>query len=1129
MGKSKAIIISCLLALVTVGLTCLVLWLFDWYTVTPSWLLAAQVIALLMEAGLVAWGVYYLLRRPKPVVDEEKIVQQQRLAQLIKNRFAVIWKKQLASSANPYHLPWYLHLTNNIEQDTTLLRQLGFEMVETAEMPSDTICPVHFWAAENAVLIAIDLSHPQALVNDSIDTLFALLMKKRERQALNGVLCAVNLAALVQSDELTANELSLKYRSYLADFNQRTGLSLPTYCLFTQLAGVKDCCEIFSTLNEIEREQPFGALVPAIQGKGYDKGWFDASFDDLLQRLSITMSESLQQQLSDEYRESSVSGIFQLSALRFDVEDFLASTFNHHQFDDISLHFRGYFFLNAGGENTKADLLTFINAAELGMEALTASPNVETSLSLFIKKLFRDCIVKEADLVGVHPTKEWRYRCSRVAILGSLALLFCGFGLVLKTHYDQQQQVDNQALAMLERYKQNLSNDVIVPDDLSSPVFSLSELRAINQLYHGEETAWYDLSHWLPDSSIKTYVKTAYYQELNSVLLTIMRDYILKDMFVYNSLDDKVKTLELLNYHQLLYNPDRHDVSSLINYYIAALKEEGEGDADLLERFELLAMDVLNSGAVPPESDQELLALVRSSLSLNDMSELLYQHILQHPNFSRRVDLRKKLSPAYESVFQFTDDFSGYLVPYVFTREGFEELTNETGLQLASEATQAYEGVMGRISGEAEMNRINRQLRERYVSDYVKFWKSLTANILWVEVSTWGESTIQLEVATDPLYSPLVQLYQLVDIHTRLIDNAAASDKGETDQAENPNALRSDTIERVAKSIAIPFSNLHHLLAESETGQSKLAVALKQLRLSLEWIESAKEARSRGEYYLEQLKSADTSTPIAYLYKLSSNYDDPILPILMRGQALTINELALSASRGAINQEWGDIYRFYDKRFKGRYPFDKQSMFDTSLADFEDFFKRGGLFDGFTQKYNDYFDAGGFGETVIRGFIPHQDMIVSREYRAFEKTVKRVQQGIFSDDKIGFEFLLKADRMSPALTRFSIESGNKLFEYNNGPLLWRKQSWPIVSNRINDISIVTTDGSGADTREKLTGEWGWFRVADKMQSSSIVGTESLAWQYLADNHYVDLVVKSNGREQPFSPRFFQGLALPEKL
>ena len=1137
MGKSKAIVIAGLLALSIGGLTCLGLYFLGWYTLSPLWAVALQVLGIILEMGLIGWAMYGYLRRPKPVVNEDEVLRKAQMVHSIKSRFEVIWKSHSGLNADPYRLPWYFHLSQNIQGDITFLRQTGFEQVQSsassAEISGDANSPITFWGADDAVLISIDISYPQEAVKEQLDVLYDLLLKKRDRQAVNGVLCTLNLKSLVQSDELTSNETSLTVRSYLADMNSRTGLSVPVYCLFTHLAGIKDCCELFSTLNEADREQPLGALTD-ISGQGrYDKAWFDTSFDGVIKRLSVTVSEALKQQLNDEYRESAVAGIYQLSALKFDIEDFLASTFNQHQFDDVELNFRGYFIFNAGGEANSTDVLTYLNAAELGLEQLKAASSVGDangpSHSLFSKTLFRRYILKEAGLVGVFKTKEWQYRFSRVAALGGIALLLSGFGWTLKSHYDSQQAIDNQALALLERYKSNLKSDVIMPDDLSSPIFSLYELRQINQLYQHDDRPWYSLSNWLPDSSIQPYVESAYFQELNRVLLVLMRDYILKDMFVYNSLDDKVKTLELLNYHQLLYNPERHDVDSLVNYYIAALKEEGEGDVNLLERFELLAKDVLNSGAVPPESNEELLTLVRGSLSKNDMSELLYQHILQHPNFTRRVDIRTQLAPSYSSVFQFAPEFSGYLIPYVFTRDGFEELTNETGLQLASEATQAYEGVMGRISGEAEMNRINRQLRERYTNDYIQYWKTLTANISWVSVSTWGESTIQLELATDPLYSPLVQLYRLVEQNTNLVSISQQLAKQEQENEAPPTALRSDTIERVATLIAAPFSTIHQLVAVGDSGQSQLDVAVKQLRATHDWVQQSTQARTRGEYFIEQLKNVDTSTPIAQQYQLANGYKDPILPAMLRGQALTINHLALEETRNFINIDWQQLYSVYHRQFEGHYPFDKQSMFDASTDDFEDFFKQGGMFDSFSAKYSNYFDKGSFGETVIKGFIAHQDMIISNDYRLLEKSVQRLQSGIFSDGKLGFEFMLKAQKMSPSLTRFSIESGTKLFEYRNGPVLWRKQSWPITNNISNDISIVTTDNLGADTREKLSGVWSWFRLADKMQSSNMAGSYDVAWHYLADSSYVNLVVMSDGREQPFSPRFFAQLALPERL
>ncbi|KQH87178.1 type VI secretion protein VasK [Vibrio furnissii] len=1135
MDKKKAILFSTLAACLVGLVTSVVLWLTGTYWLTPWWAVALQVMVMVLILALVGWGVYAYLRRPK--VDETLKQHDEWRKRVLKNRFALIWKKHSKVTSNPYHVPWYVHVSADVNSDVRWLQQMGFESVESIEPVPDDLIAVRFWVSDSAVLVSVDMSFPLATRQASLDVVCELLMKKRDRQAFNGVLCTVDLDHLLQKNEMAASEFSQQYRTLLSDLNQRTGLSLPTYCVMTNMAAVRDFCELFSTLDEAAREQPFGVLRPVDEGKGYDKAWFDESFDDLTRRLAVTASESLKQQLHADYRAASVAGIFQLSALRYDIEDFLSLTFSQHAFDEVALHFRGFFFVNVGGEGASTDILTYMHASDLGFESLAGTQQHASSPSLFGKNLFRSCIVKEAPLVGVYRQREWRYRASRVAVFGGLLLLFGGFLWMLKASFDYQQALDNQALIKLNQYKENLRQDTMVADDLSSPVFSLSELRDINNLYDKQHRPWY-VSDWLPDSSIRRFVHQTYYEELSSVLLTLMRDYILKDLFVYNSLDDKVKMLELLNYHQILYSKHRDDVDSLVNYYLTSLKEEGEGDVALLERFTALAEDLLRSGATPPDAEPELLALVRKSLSANDISELLYQHILQHPDFSRRVDMRTKLNPSYQNVFVFKPGFTGYLIPYLFTREGFEDLYNETGFQLASEAIKSYEGVMGNISGDAEMNRINRQLRERYIGDYVRYWQALMANVSWVDVSGWGEVSKQIEMTVDPVYSPLSQFYHLVAVHTNLSQKKEGEPapkesreaKDQQTEAGEPNVTAiSNTSERVRASIAAPFKAMHQLVAVNDAGQSRLSIALSQLQQTGDWIAKSKETQDRGSYFLAQLQNTDSNNPLAQLNALAADYNDPVLPMLMRGVARTTNRLAQSAMKAVINHDWSVLYGGYVRHFAGRYPFDKQAEFDASLADFADFFQSGGQFDEFAQKYAAYLDLTHGRQTQLKGFIVNQTLPLSDAYQPFSDAVKRMQSGLFIDGRVGVEFLLRAEKMSPDLTGFTLESGSKLFEYRNGPLLWQALSWPIPANQTQDIAIITKDDKGAETREKLSGEWSWFRVADKMQSAVVVGSDDVAWRYQSANNEVSLQIKSKSAAQPFAPRFFDGLTIPIEL
>lgn len=1134
MKKNKAIVLASLIALVITSLLMLVFWGLGWFGTEPAWVIVLQTLGALVVLIGSGLGSYRLFRRKK-INEDEKKLEQWRVDE-IKRTFNLVWRKHSKLNANPYSIPWYVQLTEDPSHDQSLLQQMGFELIDPVdELPTDLVA-VRFWASDAAIIVTVDLMMNKESSSKSVQILLDLVQKKRARQAFNGVLCSVNLGSLINSTEISASETSQKYRSMLEDLNKQTGLILPVYCAFTDMAQVRDLCELFSPLDETERDQPFGALRDLNESRHYDKEWFDDSYEALVKGIASTISSSLKQQLNADYRDSSVSGLFQLSALRYDIEDFLSLTFNQHQFDDVELFFRGYFFVNTGGDSKTLDVVSAMHASELGFESISTVNTTSKTLSLFAKGLFPSCVLKESTLVGVNRKREFTYRTTRLAATVGLVVLFGGFLALIRASYVYQQNLDDQAQAMLAQYKDNLRVNEIQPDDLASPVFSLYELREIDQLYKQDNQPWYVLS-WLPSSSIAEYVNSAYYGELTSELLTLMRDYIMKDMFVYNSLDDKVKTLELLNLQQILYNPDRHSSEPLVNYYIGALNEEGSGYANLIERFTLLAQDALSTKAVPPPYDEQLLELVRGTLSSNDVSELLYQHIMQHKDFSRRVDLRNQLNPTFDQVYSFKQDFSGYLIPYAFTRDGFEELSNETGFQLASEAIKAYEGVMGRISGDAEMNRINRQLRERYIKDYISHWTAFTGSVSLTTVDSWGGSEQQLALVTDPNFSPLLQFYQVIDENTNLLKTFETTEKEQpadkdasAKEEESPlTPANGAAMERVAESITYPFRHIHSVIAANKTGKSPFDVAMGDLQALRDWIAKSKEIQFKGHYFLEQLENADASNPIAKLNSSADNYNVPILPELMQQQATLVNGLALDSIREVINQDWAKVSDFYQTRLASHYPFNTTSTTDAALSDVESFFKPNGEFDQFATKYANQLDITINKELFINGFVPHQYLSLSWQYQPFKESVSRIQDQLFTGDKLGFKFSVRAEKMSPVLTRFALITNSKLFEYQNGPKLWRTQAWPIPTNQVQDISILIEDTSGVIKRDKQSGAWSWFKVADAMQGASQVGSSELIWRYQVGDNEVNLLVKSDGVGQPFDSGFFKQLTLPQWL
>ncbi|MDN3683344.1 ImcF-related family protein [Vibrio sinaloensis] len=102
---------------------------------------------------------------------------------------------------------------------------------------------------------------------------------------------------------------------------------------------------------------------------------------------------------------------------------------------------------------------------------------------------------------------------------------------------------------------------------------------------------------------------------------------------------------------------------------------------------------------------------------------LLYEHILQTATYSKRIDVRQELGSNFSQLLSFSPNYAGYLVPYLYTPSGFNELDLSVGSPVLNEALSAYEGVAGASPSALEMYRISRDLKQMYQTDYINYWR----------------------------------------------------------------------------------------------------------------------------------------------------------------------------------------------------------------------------------------------------------------------------------------------------------------------------------------------------------------------------------------------------------------------
>ncbi|MBY4677072.1 type VI secretion system membrane subunit TssM [Marinobacterium arenosum] len=1150
-----------LLALLLGGLCWGAAWLLEWWHWNTPAVAAISGLLSLLSGVLLGWLGWFLrrrqlLNRPSEAEVAEKQQRQFRQRLLLAN-FEKAWRHQSRGGRGPYDTPWYFLVDEQLEADRVLLQQMGFEQIVSESIGDDQTMPVSFWISDHAVLVALHTGFGPDVFTPCLAALLKRLKSQRPRQAANGVMLALPVAKLLESGHDLLEQTAKRQRLLLQQLNQSLGLDLPIYSLFTGMGRLKDFCQYFATFDDQRLEEPLGAMMPVAAKPGYDTGWFLDSFDRMLANLAAQVTPALKAQLSAEYRDSILAGPYQFGLLRAELEDYFRQLFLDNQFEERPLNFRGYFFTNADAQAMPVDRLTMLLASRLGLSGLPAESETTVGRSLFAKQLLRRGILPEAALVGVNRRREGLYNGLRIAYTGGLSLLFLLFLWLLKANFDYYQRLDRQAVVQLDSYKQKLLASKPNPDDLTASIFGLSDLRDISRIYD-QSTPWYVLS-WLPDPGIGRAVEGAYQQELEGVLLIALRDYLVKDLYVFNKLDDKVHSLELYNLHQMLYDPQRDQLEPLVDYYVESLQQEGEGDVATLERFRLLIRDLLKPGVVPPPEDDPLIELVRASLSSEDLGDLLYQHILQQPAFSRRVDMRSQLGQNYRQVYAFSDGFGGYLVPYIFTREGFQELMTGTGFELAREALKDYEGVVGRISNETELSRVNRKLKRRYIEDYIGYWQRLASNVHWQPTSDWGDTRQQLEVAAEPLFSPVKRFYNLVSYHTDLAaalnettgGEEAAKKKapkvkgklgGVAKKAQGPlEEQRAKEQQRkleeqrqsalkMADAIAQPFVPYHRLIQLDDAGRSNLDVALRQISQTLEWVKQATISKARGRFFLDQLVAAESVSPLAQMQTLAQSYRDELLRDLLQGSAEQLNQLALNDVRQLLNKHWSrDVLGYYSSQIKPFYPFEHQARLDVGLKAFKEFFGPQGLAASFSDSFLSYFNVQENSDPVLNSFLPGRYLALDERFWNAMEELSRIRKTFFTADNVGLQFSLRAQGMSAGMTEFSLRSEGPLYVYRNGPALWSQMSWPIPDSQSRQIEMKLKGGDHVVAHQTYPGIWSWFRLAEALNGALTPGSSTSYLVAGSEEQVARLQIRVEGDTNPFVAGFFANLDLPEQL
>ncbi|MGF1747914.1 type VI secretion system membrane subunit TssM [Vibrio cionasavignyae] len=1111
-----------------------------WFTpALRSYLLIAIVTCLVLSTtlGLI---VFWVSKRSQSRDNEEDNKQKELIARrvaLLEKHFVSMLNVQKNNKPlqSRYDLPVYLWYSDNPTKDKNVITQMGYEAYRLDEFGNDIEFPILFWLSEHSILISVSQGEDQH--PEYIAALLKCLIKWRPRQAINGLLLAVSAEQLLGQKALIKQQ-SDQLKSVFTKLNRLLGLSVPTYIIITHSGAVSDFCQYFSGFDDARREEAFGAMMPYRKHGGIDADWYDTAYDTLIGQLTANMTNALSGQLNLEYRKSIASAPLQFGLLKQNLWLMLNRLYGLNQLGE-GLMFRGFFFTHDGSHDEETDILAATISHDLGHEYYHPTNSQPIQQVLFSQHLMTHVLLPEHRLVGVNRKKENRLiTLQTVYTLSCLGLLIATLA-VIKFDFDFQSHREARADALLERYKEAITASPYDIENLADNVPNLYSLHKVYQLYQQPEP-WYVLP-FMPSSSIKTEVEAAYFAELQSVLMPSLEKSIANDLFVYVNLEEQATTLSLLNNYRLLFDTNKKNTEELESYFVHSLEAQNSGSAATIAQLKVLLSDAFNRRLVPLKSNSDLEQLAKGVINRTGIETLLYKHIKSLPAFSKRIDIRSELGSNFGQLYRFESGYVGYLVPFLYTPNGFIELDLSIDSPLLKEALSAYSGVAGDSPSALELYRISRDLKQMYQNDYINYWKDFTNNVAMLPINDTTALSQSVNLLSTANNNPLANYFSVLSKYTNVslpttetADSASASKSSNSSNnvsSETNDALidEQDKIES-ARMINASFSTYLEYVTPAKDSVKPIDTLLAKITKLKAWLDSFYQSEDARKLAFDTLAQPMQSTnPIADLDAITSTQPELSKQLITSLTQLS-NDSILSLAHEHLNQKWKtSVIQTYQTSIANYYPFDSKAKTDASIADVQAFFSSKGVFNSFKNTYLTQFLTAAEGDPYLPGFLPRSGLMIAPEVWTMSTKAEQIRSALFlaKPDTVSINFQLKAIDMSASVTEFIIYNDQPLFTYQHGPSLWKSMSWEGEQQAEDNLNFELKNNVTSLAQQNFSGNWNWFRlINDKTVKTVSQGAEIS----LGDSsNSVMLSVKTQGQVNPFAPGFFTDFKLPSDL
>ncbi|NDW05827.1 type VI secretion system membrane subunit TssM [Jiella pacifica] len=849
----------------------------------------------------------------------------------------------------------------------------------------------------------------------------ALLKASRPRQPINGVIVAISLEDLMTLPAAETEAFATRIRDRLTELHRELKVDFPVYALFTKADLVAGFSDYFGSFTRARRQKVWGATV---QSGRRDASLLDKvpeEFDALVRRLTEELTDRLHEE-PDRHSRIAIYGFpAQFAMLREAVLGMLGRIFEPTRYR-AKASLRGFYFTSGTQEGTPIDQLlgAMAGMGTGGSNGRRSAGGLMSGMgrSFFLHDLLKKVIFAEAGLVSHDRAAVMRGLAVRYGAFAAIGLVAFVFAALWGLSYVSNQSLIAATRADVHRYNEAAGPDLeaseIADAEVAGPAAALDILRTMEVGYDNRDRPVPLVEGF--GLAVRPELVSAAGIGYQAGLDRMLKSRILID--VENHLaglvaaNQPMPTFDALKVYLMLSGEAAKVDAAFVGDWLrrnlwqdAFVGNDGPHLIEALDRHVAAMLSFSRRREADYGLNADLVDDARKTLARMTIADQVYATIQSgeagaiaaYPDFV----LADRIPQDADLVLRTRDGtpVENVRIAMLYTYSGFHEVF----LDRLSRAAQRFEDnrwVLGdygdQTAIENQLANLGPELLERYGRDFVAAWEGMLDNL-----------ELQPMAADKPFYralgalgaptSPLVVLVEEVARETELTKSEAEEQSG-TVADKSDASMAADLASAVKTRISDRLSGLSRIGLD-------IAVRKSQSRLGafagqggganpVELL-SGRNVEARFRPYHQLVDGARGTRPVdalrqnfaevhktlvtmeqnpasvgqgeaamqGYVGTLRSTISRLPEPVARMVQS-AVNDIeggAVDASKAELAQDLqGRVTRDCRRIVDGRYPFDRSSSSDVSIAEFSRLFSPDGIIDRFfQQKLAPYADLSG--------------------------------------------------------------------------------------------------------------------------------------------------------------------------